>query len=171
MKNSNYLLILFFTVLVGCDNWTPKIEKSDKPKFHSIEKNSKSLDSLNKSGKVYVPVYSNIYQRSRNERTALTSTLSIHNTSETDTLFISRIDYFNTEGKLVKKYLESPIYLNTFETIEYVVDEEDDSGGSGANFVVEWYGNRKLNPLFQAVMIGGLGNKSFSFSTEGVPFE
>ena len=171
MKNSNYLLILFFTVLVGCDNWTSKIEKSDKPKFHSIEKNSKSLDSLNKSGKVYVPVYSNIYQRSRNERTALTSTLSIHNTSETDTLFISRIDYFNTEGKLVKKYLESPIYLNTFETIEYVVDEEDDTGGSGANYVVEWYGNRKLNPLFQAVMIGGLGNKSFSFSTEGVPFE
>jgi len=71
----------------------------------------------------------------------------------------------------VKKYLENPIYLNTFETIEYVVAEQDNSGGSGANFVIEWYGSKKLNPLFQAVMIGGLASKSFSFTTEGVYFE
>ena len=171
MKYALYVLLLFLTTIVACDTLTPKNENAEKTKFHTLEKQDVRLDSLNKSGKVYVPVYSNIYQRSRNERTSLTSTLSIHNTSETDTLFISRIDYFNTEGKLVKKYLEAPIYLNTFETIEYVVDEADESGGSGANFVVEWYGSRKLNPLFQAVMIGGLGNKSFSFSTEGVPFE
>ncbi len=171
MKNSILVVFIYSSILLGCDTLTPKNEKAEKSKFHIVENQGIRLDSLNKSGKVYIPVYSNIYQRSRNERTSLTSTLSIHNTSETDTLFISRIDYFNTEGKLVKKYLESTIYLNTFETVEYVVDEADDSGGSGANFVVHWYGSRKLNPLFQAVMIGGLGNKSFSFSTQGVPFE
>ncbi|WP_051229734.1 DUF3124 domain-containing protein [Psychroserpens burtonensis] len=140
-------------------------------KDHMVNKRVTSSDSLSKTRKVYVPVYSNIYQRTRNERTSLTSTLSIHNTSETDTLFIKRIDYYNTEGQLVVKHLESPIYVNTFETIEYVVDEQDNSGGSGANFIIEWYGDKKLNPLFQAVMIGGLGNKTFSFTTEGVYFE
>lgn len=171
MKYSIYVLVILQIIILGCENPIPKNEETVVVEAHSVKPIKVRVDSISKSGKVYVPVYSNIYQRTRNDRTSLTSTLSIHNTSETDTLFISRIDYFNTEGKLVKKYLDSPIYLNTFETLEYVVDEEDESGGSGANFVIEWYGNKKLNPLFQAVMIGGLGNKSFSFTTEGVPFE
>lgn len=171
MKHSIYLLFFFLIVILGCENPIPRNEEIVVSKIHPVDTQNIHVDSLSKSGKVYVPVYSNIYQRTRNDRTSLTSTLSIHNTSETDTLFISRIDYFNTEGKLVKKYLGSTIYLNTFETVEYVVDELDESGGSGANFVIEWYGNKKLNPLFQAVMIGGLGNKSFSFTTNGVPFE
>lgn len=171
MKHSLYILFLLFFVIYGCDNPIPRHEESVIVKENPVKTKKIQIDSLTKSRKVYVPVYSNIYQRTRNDRTSLTSTLSIHNTSETDTLFISRIDYFNTDGKLVKKYLKSPIYLNTFQTLEYVVDEDDDSGGSGANFVIEWYGDKKLNPLFQAVMIGGLGNKSFSFTTEGVYFE
>ena len=171
MKHSIFLLFLFIILTMGCENPIPSEKENVVAKEKLVKTQRIRVDSLTKSGKVYVPVYSNIYQRTRNERTSLTSTLSIHNTSETDTLFITRIDYYNTEGKFVKKYLEEPIYLNTFETVEYVVNEEDDSGGSGANFVIEWYGDKKLNPLFQAVMIGGLGNKSFSFSTEGVIFE
>lgn len=160
--------------MFACEQKAPNSDPKMTGKDHTIETiegRSVKQDSLQKTKKVYVPVYSNIYQRTRNDRTSLTSTLSIHNTSETDTLFITRIDYFNTEGELVKKHLESPIYVNTFETIEYVVEEQDDSGGSGANFVIEWHGSDKLNPLFQAVMIGGLGNKTFSFTTEGVYFE
>jgi hypothetical protein len=171
MKYSKLLFFILITAILSCESHIPNSETRIIVEDHTVENLRPKSDSLHKSKKVYVPVYSNIYQSTRNDRTSLTSTLSIHNTSETDTLFITRIDYHNTEGKLVKKYLESPIYLNTFETIEYVVDEKDDSGGSGANFVIEWYGNKKLNPLFQAVMIGGLGSKSFSFTTEGVYFE
>ncbi len=171
MKHSIYHLFLISIILMGCENPIIIEEESAVAKENAVTTKWLRVDSLTKSGKVYVPVYSNIYQRTRNDRTSLTSTLSIHNTSETDTLFITRIDYFNTDGKLVKKYLEAPIYLNTFQTFEYVVDEKDDSGGSGANFVIEWYGDKKLNPIFQAIMIGGLGSKSFSFTTEGVSFE
>ncbi|PWH86597.1 DUF3124 domain-containing protein [Brumimicrobium oceani] len=168
-----YLLLFLASslLLFGCENKVPNQETKITVKNHAVESLSGKSAKQKLTKKVYVPVYSNIYQSTRNDRTSLTSTLSIHNTSETDTLFITRIDYFDTQGKLVKKYLENPIYVNTFETIEYVVDEKDDSGGSGANFVVEWYGSEKLNPLFQAVMIGGLGSKSFSFTTEGVYFE
>lgn len=161
-------ILLLSTLILGCDDTTPKEKREMISTDHQVEKRVVESDSIYKTKKVYVPVYSDIYQRTRNDRTLLTSTLSIHNTSETDTLFISRIDYYNTEGKLVRKYIESAIFLNTFETLEYVVDEEDKTGGSGANFIIEWYGNEKLNPIFQAVMVGGLGNKSFSFTTEGV---
>lgn len=159
---------MFLVLFASCDQTTQKEQRELISTDHQVEKAVKKTDSIYKTKKVYVPVYSDIYQRTRQERTSLTSTLSIHNTSETDTLYISRIDYYNTAGKFVRKYIESPIYLNTFETLEYVVDEADNTGGSGANFIIEWYGNDKLNPLFQAVMIGGLGNKSFSFTTEGV---
>ena len=168
MKYSIAFFSVFFLFTVACDETTPKEKRELITTDHHLEKPPIKTDSVYKTKKVYVPVYSDIYQRTRNERTLLTSTLSIHNTSETDTLYISRIDYYNTEGKFVRKYLESTIFLNTFETLEYVVDEEDKTGGSGANFVIEWYGNEKLNPIFQGIMLGGLGNKSFSFTTEGV---
>lgn len=174
MKHPKSIILLIFILILGCEKTVQNSDPKMTGKDHTVEtiRNYTVInDSLQNIRKVYVPVYSNIYQRTRNERTALTSTLSIHNTSETDTLFITRIDYFNTEGELVKKHLESAIYVNTFETIEYVVDQQDNSGGSGANFVIEWHGSKKLNPLFQAVMIGGLGNKTFSFTTEGVYFE
>ncbi|EGV44669.1 DUF3124 domain-containing protein [Bizionia argentinensis JUB59] len=171
MKHTIPILTIFSLVLFGCNNANLKEKRDIISSEHQIENKSIKSDSVYKTKKVYVPVYSNIYQRTRNEKTALTSTLSIHNTSETDTLFINRIDYYNTEGKFLRKYIESPIFLNTFETLEYVVDEQDETGGSGANFVIEWYGTDKLNPIFQAVMIGGLGNKSFSFTTDGVEIE
>jgi hypothetical protein len=171
MKYIKFLLSIPFIAFLSCDSRVPNSETEVLIIEHTIENITTKPDSLHQTKKVYLPIYSNIYQSKRNDRTSLTSTMSIHNTSETDTLFITRIDYYNTEGELVKKYLDDPIYVNTFETIEYVVDEKDDSGGSGANFVIEWYGSNKLNPLFQAVMIGGLGSKSFSFTTEGVYFE
>lgn len=171
MKHTSVIFSILCLLVFGCNNANLKEERESVTSDHQLENKPVKTDSVYKTKKVYVPVYSNIYQRTRNDRTLLTSTLSIHNTSETDTLYISRIDYYNTEGKLVRNYIKSPIFLNTFETLEYVVDESDETGGSGANFVIEWYGNKKLNPIFQAVMIGGLGNKSFSFTTEGVEVE
>ncbi|TXD85220.1 DUF3124 domain-containing protein [Subsaximicrobium wynnwilliamsii] len=171
MKHPILYLGLFFLLFLACEKTNPDEKRAVISDEHHLPQRTVETDSAFITKKVYVPVYSNIYQRTRNDRTSLTSTLSIHNTSETDTLYISRIDYFNTEGKLVRKYIEETIFLSTFETLEYVVDEGDETGGSGANFVIEWYGDKKLNPLFQAVMIGGLGNKSFSFTTEGVYFE
>ncbi len=54
------------------------------------------------------------------------------------------------------------------ESIDYVIEQQDTSGGSGANFLIDWYSKKQLNPLFQAVMVGGLGAQAFSFTTEGI---
>ena len=53
-------------------------------------------------------------------------------------------------------------------TINYVIEREDDTGGSGANFIVKLSAkNEDVKPLIQAVMIGQYGNKGFAFSTDG----
>jgi len=117
---------------------------------------------------VYVPIYSDIYSRSKDIRFLLTATLSIRNTSFVDTMIIREIDYFDTKGVLIRDYLDHPIYLVPMASIDYVIDEEDRSGGSGANFIVIWSAkNHKLNPVIQAVMISTNGQQGVAFTTEG----
>ncbi|SKB78740.1 DUF3124 domain-containing protein [Maribacter arcticus] len=128
--------------------------------------NKAIVDSLIRQ--VYVPIYSDIYNQTRDTRTMLTATLSIRNTSIRDSLFVSTIDYYNTQGDLVRSYIDSPIYLKPMESIDYVIEQQDDSGGSGANFLIDWYSKKQLTPLFQAVMVGGLGAQAFSFTTDGI---
>ncbi|MGJ8736469.1 MAG: DUF3124 domain-containing protein [Zobellia laminariae] len=128
-----------------------------------------TVDPLTKQ--VYVPIYSDIYNQTRDSRTLLTATLSIRNTSLKDSLFITTIDYYNTGGDLVRNYLDQAIYLRPMESIDYVIEQQDTSGGSGANFIIDWYSKRPINPLFQAVMVGGLGAQAFSFTTEGIDVE
>ena len=128
--------------------------------------NTTTVDSLIRQ--VYVPIYSDIYNQTRDTRTMLTATLSIRNTSIRDSLFVSTIDYYNTQGDLVRSYIDSPIYLKPMESIDYVIEQQDNSGGSGANFLIDWYSKKQLNPLFQAVMVGGLGAQAFSFTTDGI---
>lgn len=131
--------------------------------------NTSTVDSLIRQ--VYVPIYSDIYNQTRDTRTMLTATLSIRNTSIRDSLFVSTIDYYNTQGDLVRSYIDSPIYLKPMESIDYVIEQQDNSGGSGANFLIDWYSKKQLNPLFQAVMVGGLGAQAFSFTTDGIEVE
>lgn len=121
--------------------------------------------------KVYVPVYSDIYNGSKLEKVLLTATLSIRNTSETDTLFLSRVAYFDTGGALVRQYIDDPIFIKPLESIDYVIEQKDDLGGNGANFMIDWYATKPIKPVFQCVMIGGLASRTFSFMTEGVAVE
>ncbi|MEQ9008954.1 MAG: DUF3124 domain-containing protein [Ekhidna sp.] len=117
---------------------------------------------------IYVPIYSDIYFDANNQKTLLAATLSIRNTSSTDSIFISKIDYFNTTGDLVRTYLTNQISLPPMATINYVIEREDDAGGSGANFIVKLSAkSTNVRPLIQAVMVGQNGNKGFAFSTDG----
>ena len=117
---------------------------------------------------VYVPVYSDIYSEHRLSSTLLTATLSIRSTSLRDTTFINTIAYYNTQGELVRNYIDRTLILGPMQSIDYVIDRDDTSGGTGANFVVTWGARINTKPLFQAVMIGTSGQHGLSFVTDGV---
>lgn len=166
--NSICLSLIVATTIMSCK----EVSKEEVPveilDNHTLDRKANAIliDSLVRQ--VYVPIYSDIYNQTRDTRTLLTATLSIRNTSLKDSLFVSKIDYYNTEGDLVRSYIDSPIYLTPMESIDYVIEQQDTSGGSGANFLIDWYSKKQLNPLFQAVMVGGLGAQAFSFTTEGI---
>ncbi len=89
-------------------------------------------------GMTYLPLYSHIYFIKDNKPFYLTSTVSIRNVSKDDKAYLLSVDYFDTDGNLVKSYLQNPTYLNPLETVEIVISESDIKGGSGANFLFKW---------------------------------
>ena len=132
---------------------------------------SMNSDSLGYRDTVYIPIYSSIYSKTKDVQFNLTATLSIRNTSLYDTLYLDAIDYYDTEGKLVRAYLkeQQTLALHPLQSIEYVIEEKDIAGGTGANFIIEWAAiSSQVKPVFQGVMISTNGQQGISFLTEGV---
>ncbi len=119
---------------------------------------------------VYVPFYSQLYHpEGSGFQLDLRGTLSIRNTSETNEIRITRVQYFNSSGKLVKKCLEGKhSVLSPLATTEFGIAQKDTSGGSGANFIVEWVSEKLVSdPVIEAIMITFSGTHSYSFTSAG----
>lgn len=116
---------------------------------------------------VYVPVYSHIYIH-EGDPYSLTATLSIRNTDFSSPLHVNAVRYYDSNGKLVESYLERPLRLGPLATTEFLVEERDIRGGSGANFVVEWVSQEFVTePVIEAVMIGATSQQGISFVCPG----
>ena len=69
---------------------------------------------------------------------------------------------------MVTKYIDKPITLNPLGSSRYVIPERDKSGGSGANFIVEWHSDKLVNrPIIESVMIGTQSSQGVSFTSRG----
>ena len=125
-------------------------------------------EELSKGQTVYVPIYSHIYIGSREKPFLLAVTLSIRNIDPKQPISITVVDYYETQGKFLKKYLEKPVTLNPLESKRYVIPEKDKTGGSGANFIVEWKSEDFVNtPIVESIMIGTQSSQGISFTSRG----
>lgn len=119
---------------------------------------------------LYVPCYSHIYHGIKTRPVDLTITLSVRNTDPRRAVTLSAVEYYDTAGSLVKSYLDKPMELAPLGTAEFIVEQTDSKGGSGANFLVRWKCQSPANPLLaEAVMIGTSSQQGISFSSRGVP--
>ncbi|UNY99667.1 DUF3124 domain-containing protein [Zhouia spongiae] len=167
MKYSLFIISVLF-VLTACNEERPISSVSSE----NWEKRSVRLsdkDSL-LTGVTYLPVYSEIYSFSESQTTFLTVTVSMRNINTDDVVYITRADYFDTHGKRIRSYFEKPISLKPLETVEIIIDEADNLGGVGGNFIFEWATeNIRVNdPFFEAVMISTKGQQGLSFTTNGI---
>jgi hypothetical protein len=117
---------------------------------------------------VYVPIYSSLYLADHAEPIDLAATLSLRNVSQTTPVVLTAVDYYDSDGALVRAMLDAPAELGALMTAEFFVSRADRVGGSGANFLVHW-GLREPGPdlLVEAIMHGRDGNAGVSFLTEG----
>ncbi len=117
---------------------------------------------------IYLPVYSHIYSGNRERPYQLAVTASIRNTDPVHSIKITAIDYHATQGKLLKKYLTTPLIIEPLESLRYVIPEKDESGGSGANFIVKWESEKPVNPpIIESIMISTESQQGISFTSRG----
>lgn len=117
---------------------------------------------------VYVPAYSHL-PASQKQARMLSVLLSVRNVDSVASVTLNHVDYFDTSGHRVRRYLAEPVELEPLETAEFSVESEDEVGGSGANFLVYWEGPSDAHPLLtEAVMWGHFGAGYVAFTSRGV---
>ncbi|SNT70939.1 DUF3124 domain-containing protein [Psychrobacter sp. LV10R520-6] len=174
-RRLSVLCIAVLALLSGCDQsiQDPNTMFSEKHQDPIKELEMKSVvdrSQFRYKQTFYVPIYSDIYTDRDNRKVLLSATLSVRNTTLKKSLYINKIDYYDTAGNFVKSYLKNTIELPAMGTLNYIVEKEEDKGGSGANFIIEVEGiDDTVTPVIEAVMVGNFSNKAFAFSTEGTP--
>lgn len=119
---------------------------------------------LAKGQTLYVPVYSYIFSTSKEIPYNLATILSIRNTDMANSITVVSADYYDTKGKLVRKYYVKPIILGPLESTEIFIPENDAAGGTGANFIVKWAAQNEVNvPIIESVMLGMKSGQGISF--------
>ena len=96
------------------------------------------------------------------------ATLSIRNTDTKYAITLVSVKFYDTNGKLLKDYLPEPLRLEELVSTRYVIKEGESGGGSGANFLVTWKAEQKVNPpIIEAIMIGTKSGQGISFVSPG----
>jgi hypothetical protein len=119
---------------------------------------------------VYVPIYSHIYadDRYRDVPFLLTATLSIRNTDPGKPFTLKSVNYYDSEGVLLKHYLDKPLAISPLGSTRFIVPESESKGGAGAKFLVEWESSSAVSePIIESVMIGTKMQQGISFISTG----
>jgi hypothetical protein len=166
-------LILLSMLYLSCgESQVSNIEFFNKKnslniKSHEVEKDFDNL-SVVKGEVVYVPVYSSVYFKDSTSLYNLTATLNIRNIDRDGDLYLQEIDYYNSRGDLVKKFLSRNLKVKPLETFDLVIAESDTSGGTGASFIIKWVSKNNIqSPVVEAVMISTRQGVGLSFITNG----
>jgi hypothetical protein len=164
------LIGLFILNLFGCSK-KPKsiLPQAAHTKFDSNTMLVKENNSMKKvrGQALYLPIYSNIPYLGHNRKFDLSAFVAIHNTDFSQTMKITKVLFFDNEGKLVSNYLHNDTILQPLGAINFFVPERDQSG-TGANFIVEWVSDTLINePLIESVMIGLTSGQGVSFLSTG----
>ena len=160
-------IILFASIviiwLVGCsgqtDEATPVQESQPTRAVAPVASGDLKIVT---GQRLYVPAYSEVFT-GEDQTWDMSVALSIRNTNLDKPIFIDSVQYYDTNGQLVRDYVESPLQLAPMATTEYVIERTDDQGGTGANFIVVWGAEEPVyEPVVEAVMISAAGTQGLS---------
>jgi hypothetical protein len=173
---------VFALTLGGCDhedraspNTVPPPSVLDSLPSAAAESSEErgTAPTLVRGQTLYVPAYSHIYVRDAERTVDLATTLSIRNTSPEASITLSALDYHDSNGALVRSYLDTPRRLGPLASTYVVVEQDDVRGGVGANFLVRWRAAQPVHPpVVETVMITSEASLGISFrSTARVLYE
>jgi hypothetical protein len=126
---------------------------------------------------LYLPIYSHIWhgevdRNGQPMKTLVSVSVSIRNTDPAKAIRITSAQYFDTDGKKLREYVPAPRTIAPMGTYEIFIPGSDDTGGSGANFVITWKSDAKVNaPMVQALHANLPAGRSIAFITSARPID
>ena len=124
---------------------------------------------------LYLPIYSHIWHGDTDNKgqpmKALVSvSVSIRNTDPVKSIRVDSVQYYDTDGKKLREYVTSPKTIGPMGTYEIFVPRSDDTGGSGANFVISWKSDVPASPPIVEGFHANLPvGRSIAFTTSARP--
>ncbi|MEQ1948941.1 MAG: DUF3124 domain-containing protein [Bryobacteraceae bacterium] len=120
----------------------------------------------------YVPVYSSIHWGFDRKLVDLSITVTLRNTSTERDLAVHSVRYYDSTGKLIRSFVDTPSSLSPMTTADFVIQQRDTTGGVGASFRIETGSSGEADDaLIEAVMIGQNGNAGVSFTSQAKDLE
>lgn len=124
---------------------------------------------------LYLPIYShmlygNLGKSGKASSVLLSTLVSVRNTDSRRPIRVLSAKYFDTNGRLLAERITAPTFVPPLGTIEFFVELNDASGGSGANFIIRWEAEQPVNPpLVESLHANMDGGKAVIFMTQSVP--
>lgn len=117
---------------------------------------------------LYVPAYSEVFYGRDGVNIELAVTLAIHNTDLELPIIVQSVRFYDTDGQLVREYIDEPIEISPLATTGFLVEEADVTGGWGSNFIVEWVAEVPVHePIVEAIMVSTRGTQGISMISLG----
>ena len=124
---------------------------------------------------LYLPIYSHVWHgdldsRGEPAKALVSVSVSIRNTDPARAIRVLSAQYYDTDGKRLREYVPAPRMVQPMGTFELFIPRGDDTGGSGANFVIVWKSDAPASPPivegFHANLPAG---RSIAFTTSARP--
>ncbi len=122
---------------------------------------------LLKGQTLYVPCYTSFAGGSGHNYDVI-ATIFLHNADPNNPIQIVRMDFYNTAGKLVEKYLQQPLKLNALAAAHVKIKNPlKGDEGVGAHMIIQWQAeNKVVEPLVEAWFVGSVGTRGYSFTSQ-----
>ena len=124
---------------------------------------------------LYLPIYSHIWHGDvvadgERAKTLVSVSVSIRNTDPVKPIQIISAQYYDTDGKKLKEYVTSPKAIGPMGTHELFIPRSDDTGGSGANFVISWKSDTPASlPIVEGVHANLPVGRAIAFTSSARP--
>lgn len=133
---------------------------------------------LSSGQSLYLAIYSHLYhgdvhpKTGKPSETLVSTHVSIRNTDTATPMKVTAARYYNTEGKLLREFLPRPQSIPPLGTYELYVPRSDSSGGSGANFIIDWSAEKAINtPIVEALHADIREARTLLFVTTARPIQ
>ena len=141
----------------------------------SVAAHAQSAPPRSNGQLLYLPIYSHVWHGDVDARgvpmkTLVSVLVSIRNTDLTRSITVLSAQYYDTEGRKLREFVNAPKAVKPMGTMELYVPRSETAGGSGANFVISWQAEAPANPpLVEALHLDLPAGRSIAFTTSARP--